>query len=54
MKKLIISLVGALALLIVFAATSVIGRSNTLLFLNWGEYIDESLLDAFEDLYDCK
>ena len=54
MKKLIISLIGALALLIVFAATSVIGRSNTLLFLNWGEYIDETLLDAFEKKYNCK
>ncbi len=54
MKKLIISLIGALALLIVFAATSVVGRSNTLLFLNWGEYIDETLLDAFEKKYNCK
>lgn len=25
----------------------------TLLFLNWGEYIDESLLDAFEEKYNC-
>ena len=24
-----------------------------LLFLNWGEYIDESLIEAFEDKYDC-
>ena len=54
MKKLIISLAGALALLIVFAATSVVGRSNTLLFLNWGEYIDETLIDAFEKKYNCK
>lgn len=26
---------------------------NTLLFLNWGEYIDESLLEEFEDEYNC-
>ena len=25
----------------------------TLLFLNWGEYIDETLLDAFEEKYNC-
>ena len=25
----------------------------TLLFLNWGEYVDESILEAFEDKYNC-
>ena len=54
MKKLIASLIGAVALLIVFAVTSASGRSNTLLFLNWGEYIDETLLTAFEKKYNCK
>ena len=54
MKKLIASLIGAFALLIVFAVTSAVGRSDTLLFLNWGEYIDETLLDAFEKKYGCK
>ena len=54
MKKLIASLVGAVALLIVFAVTSAVGKSDTLLFLNWGEYIDETLLDAFEKKYGCK
>lgn len=54
MKKLIASLIGAVALLVVFAVTSAVGKSNTLLFLNWGEYIDETLLDAFEEKYDCK
>ncbi len=54
MKKLIASLIGAVALLIVFAVTSAVGKSNTLLFLNWGEYIDETLLDAFEAKYGCK
>ena len=53
MKKLIASLVGAVALLVLFAITSAIGKSNTLLFLNWGEYIDETLLTAFEKKYDC-
>ena len=26
---------------------------ETLLFLNWGEYIDETMLEAFEDKYNC-
>ena len=54
MKKLIASLIGAVALLIVFAVTSAAGKSNTLLFLNWGEYIDETLLVSFEKKYNCK
>ncbi len=29
------------------------GSEDTLLFLNWGEYIDETLLDAFEEKYNC-
>ncbi len=53
MKKFIASIIGAAVLLIIFASTSAIGRSNTLLFLNWGEYIDETLIDAFEKKYNC-
>ena len=40
-------------MLLVFLTLTSCGSRQTLLFLNWGEYIDESLLDAFEDLYDC-
>ena len=29
------------------------GSKDTLLFLNWGEYIDEELISAFEDKYNC-
>lgn len=36
-----------------FFALSSCSNRMTLLFLNWGEYIDESLLDTFEDLYNC-
>ncbi len=54
MKKFIASIIGAAVLLIIFASTSAIGRSNTLLFLNWGEYIDETLLEDFESLYHCQ
>ncbi|MCR5112464.1 MAG: hypothetical protein K6A63_00850 [Acholeplasmatales bacterium] len=37
------------------AATSLTSCSggDTLLFLNWGEYVDETLLDAFEEKYNC-
>ena len=28
-------------------------NKNTLLFLNWGEYIDESLIESFEEKYNC-
>ena len=36
----------------IFSLSSCTNRM-TLLFLNWGEYIDESLLEAFEDKYNC-
>ena len=29
------------------------GSKDTLLFLNWGEYIDESLIESFEEEYNC-
>lgn len=28
-------------------------RRNVLLFLNWGEYVDETMLEEFERLYNC-
>ncbi len=28
-------------------------RRNVLLFLNWGEYIDETMLEEFEKEYNC-
>ena len=39
----------------VLAASSLTSCSSeeTLLFLNWGEYVDETLLDAFEEKYNC-
>ena len=41
-----------LTVFMLFAVTSCSQRM-TLLFLNWGEYIDESLIDAFEEKYNC-
>ena len=41
-----------LSIFMIFSMTSCSQRM-TLLFLNWGEYIDESLLDAFEEKYNC-
>lgn len=29
-------------------------RRNVLLFLNWGEYVDEAMLEEFETLYNCE
>lgn len=34
-------------------STSACKNRDTLLFLNWGEYIDEELLDSFEEEFDC-
>ena len=47
--------ISALALL-GLASLSLASCSNkqTLLFLNWGEYIDETMLDAFEQKYNCE
>lgn len=42
----------AFILFMSFALSSCTNRI-TLLFLNWGEYIDESLLDVFEEKYNC-
>lgn len=30
------------------------GKRNTLLFLNWGEYVDEQMLEEFEKEYNCE
>lgn len=51
MKKRITSL--ALLGLSTLTLASCGSNNNTLLFLNWGEYIDETLLDEFEERYDC-
>lgn len=29
-------------------------RRNVLLFLNWGEYVDEEMIEEFENLYNCE
>ena len=50
MKRRSISLI--LFSLLVLVLSSCGGR-KTLLFLNWGEYVDESLLTAFENKYNC-
>lgn len=50
MKKRLSSLLMIFVML--FSLTSCGGR-QILLFLNWGEYIDETLLDAFEEKYNC-
>ena len=40
-------------LLILSLSISSCGNRNVLLFLNWGEYIDEALLEAFEKKENC-
>jgi spermidine/putrescine-binding protein len=49
MKK-IFSLLLLLTLIITLSGCS---DKNVLLFLNWGEYIDEELLEKFEEKYNC-
>jgi len=41
--------------ILVLSSASLTGcsRKNTLLLLNWGEYINEDLVEAFEEKYDC-
>lgn len=51
MRKKLISL---LCLLIVFLSLASCGGRNVLLFLNWGEYIDEELIELFEKKYNCE
>lgn len=53
MKKLI-AIFMALVLFTSFALTVLLTPSTTLYFLNWGEYIDHSLIEKFQDLYHCQ
>ena len=50
MKKRLISLF--LIFISILGLTSC-GPNNVLLFLNWGEYIDETLITEFEERYNC-
>ena len=52
MKKSKLFLSSLLASACILGLTSCTTR-QTLLFLNWGEYIDEDILDAFEEKYNC-
>ncbi len=49
MKRIISPLI---FILMLFALTSCGGKEK-LLFLNWGEYIDDTMISAFEDKYNC-
>ncbi len=40
--------------LFLLLTTSSCGGRNVLLFLNWGEYVDETLLEEFENIYNCE
>ena len=54
MKRKLISLFLTICVALVSVITlSSCGRDDVLLFLNWGEYIDEDLLEAFEEEYNC-
>ena len=50
MKKKLTSLFLIISCALVITLTSC-SRDDVLLFLNWGEYIDEELIEAFEDEY---
>lgn len=50
MKRKISSL---LMIVLVLLCLTSCGGKKKLLFLNWGEYIDESLIEAFEKKYNC-
>ena len=50
MKKKLTSLFLIFACALVLTLTSC-SRDDVLLFLNWGEYIDEELIEAFEEEY---
>ena len=41
-------------LLVSIVTISGCSSKDVLLFLNWGEYIDETLLEDFESLYHCQ
>lgn len=46
----------SLIFLILFGGLALTGckSKDVLLFLNWGEYVDESMLEEFEDSYNCE
>jgi spermidine/putrescine-binding protein len=50
MKRRVINLLLLILLIFSFGSCS---NKNVLLFLNWGEYIDEELLEDFEEKYNC-
>lgn len=52
MKKILIASAGIL-FIVLFVASAIAASNNgdVLLFLNWGEYIDEEMIEAFEDEY---
>ena len=52
MKKLLIASCAIIFVFaFVFSAISASNMGDVLLFLNWGEYIDEAMIDAFEEEY---
>lgn len=55
MKKIFISSVSVIVMFTIFALVILNKgtKSNTLYLLNWGEYIDESLIDDFEKENNC-
>ena len=52
MKKSKLLMASLLASAFALGLSSCTNR-QTLLFLNWGEYIDEDILEAFEEKYNC-
>lgn len=53
MKK-IIAAFSALVLFTIFAVSVLMTPNNILYFLNWGEYIDHSLIEKFQTEYHCQ
>ena len=53
MKKLLIILT-SLIVFTIFAVTVISTPKTVLNFLNWGEYIDTNLIEAFEEKYNCQ
>ncbi len=51
MKRKILGLLLAFGVATLLASCS---SKEKLYLLNWDEYIDEELIDAFEDEYNCK
>lgn len=53
MKK-VIAAFSALVLFTIFAVSILMTPNNILYFLNWGEYIDHSLIEKFQQEYHCQ